>query len=496
MNANDTIVAISTPPGRGGIGIVRLSGPASVEIARGLFMPGASRAGNFDFSAKQAELNQVEPNQVVVGHVIDAESRETVDTAVLTYFKGPKSYTGEDVVEISCHGSPVVLALVLNLALALGARIAEPGEFTMRAFLNHRIDLAQAQAVRDLIDSQTSYQARLANRQLDGALTKRIGPLKDALVDVIVHLESSIEFVEDDISPETRSVLIDKLSSVSAGLCEIGSSFALGRYVRQGFGLAIVGRPNVGKSSIFNRLIGADRAIVTEVPGTTRDALHESTSIRGIPVRLIDTAGIRETADLVESIGITRTREAIADADIQLLVLDASEPLTGDDATLIHETPALSRIILLNKSDLPQKLEVPPPGGSCVSDIEFSLTVGPAIPAGNPITRDLARDTVIRISALTGDGFDALADHILGRLGGSQATAGDDIMITDARQHQAIQSANAALTEVRNLMIGGELEEILLLKLRAALQAIGEISGETLTEDILSQIFSTFCIGK
>src|SRR5215471_17130086 len=495
MNASDTIAAVSTPPGRGGIGIVRLSGPGSIDIAGGLFSAGIARAAGPDSATRQVEPIQVEPNQVVVGHVLD-KAGEAVDTAVLTYFRGPKSYTGEDVVEISCHGSPVVLAAVLDRALTLGARLAEPGEFTMRAFLNQRIDLAQAQAVRDLIDSQTAYQARLATRQLDGALSKRIKPFKNSLVDVIVNLESSLEFVEDDISPEATSNLIDKLTAVSAGLSKMASSFSLGRYIKQGFDLAIVGRPNVGKSSVFNRLIGSDRAIVTEVPGTTRDALHESTSIRGIPVRLIDTAGIRETTDLVESIGITRAREAIADADIQLLVLDASEALTTDDITLISQTPAPTRLILLNKTDLPQMLEVAPSGGSCVSDFEFSLTVGPAIPEGNPVTSDLAHDTIIWVSALTGEGFDALADHIVGRLGGSQCAASDDIMITDARQHQAIQSANAALTEARELMSAGELEEIVLLKLRAALQAIGEITGETLTEDILSQIFSTFCVGK
>jgi tRNA modification GTPase len=495
MNASDTIVAISTPPGRGGIGVVRLSGPRSVDIAGGLFSAGVARAAGVDSATKHVKPIQFEPNQVVVGHVVD-KAREAVDTAVLTYFRAPKSYTGEDVIEISCHGSPVVLSLVLERALALGARLAEPGEFTMRAFLNHRIDLAQAQAVRDLIDSQTAYQARLATRQLDGALSKRITPFKNSLVDVIVHLESSLEFVEDDISPETSSALIDKLAGVTAGLSAMASSFALGQYVKQGFDLAIIGRPNVGKSSIFNRLIGADRAIVTEVPGTTRDALRESTSIRGIPVRLIDTAGIRETTDLVESIGITRTREAIADADIQLLVLDASEPLTPDDKALINQTPSLSRLVLLNKTDLPRKLEAPPSGGFRASDFEHSLAARPAMPGGNPMTGDLASDTVIRISALTGDGFDELADYILDRLGGSVSTARDDIMITDARQHQAIQSANVALTEARDLMTRGELEEIVLLKLRAALQAIGEITGETLTEDILSQIFSTFCIGK
>jgi tRNA modification GTPase len=495
MNAGDTIVAISTPPGRGGIGVIRLSGPAALEIACLLFVRQATSSRKAAPGA-DVQLNQFEPNHSVVGYVLDADSRQSIDTAVLTYFKEPRSYTGEDVVEISCHGSPVVLAMVLQQSLALGARLAEPGEFTMRAFLNHRIDLAQAQAVRDLIDSQTAYQARLANRQLDGALSKRINPLKDSLVEVIVHLESSIEFVEDDISPKTRSVLIDKLASVSAGLSEIASSFALGRYVRRGFDLAIVGRPNVGKSSIFNRLIGADRAIVTEVPGTTRDALHESTSIRGIPVRLIDTAGIRETTDLVESIGITRTREAIADADIQLLVLDASEPLTTDDTTLISQTPALSRIILLNKTDLPQRLGVPPSGGSYITSVEHSFTGGHLVSEGNSIPDDSTSDSIIRISALTGVGFDTLADHIINLLGSGEGATRDDIMITDARQHQAIQNANAGLTEARDLMIRGELEEILVLKLRAALEAIGEITGETLTDDILSQIFSTFCIGK
>src|SRR5262249_13942628 len=240
-----------------------------------------------------------------------------------------------------------------------------------------------------------------------------------------------------------------------------------------------VGRHNVGKSSIFNRLIGTDRAIVTEVPGTTRDALHESTSIRGIPVRLIDTAGIRETTDLVESIGIRRTREAIADADIQLLVLDASEPLTLDDTNLISQTPALSRIVVLNKTDLPPKFDVP---------AEFRVP-----PSGGPST---GTTEMMKISALTGAGFDILADQILHRLGGSDGPVRDDIMITDARQHQALRNALAYLTEACEVMSSGELEEIVLLKLRTALQAIGEITGETLNDDILSQIFSTFCIGK
>jgi tRNA modification GTPase len=419
--------------------------------------------------ARAAAVN-FEPNHAVVGHVLDTESGEALDTAVLTYFKGPRSYTGEDVVEISCHGSPVVLARVLDQGVRLGARLAEPGEFTMRAFLNGRVDLAQAQAIRDLIDSQTAYQARLAIRQVDGALSRRITPLKDTLVDVIVHLESSLEFVDDDISTESSRVLTEKLLDATTGLSEVARSFSLGRYIKQGFGLGIVGRPNVGKSSVFNRLIGADRAIVTEVPGTTRDALHETTSIRGIPVRLIDTAGIRETTDLVESIGITRTREAIADADIQLLVLDASEALMRDDKDLIDQAPASSRIVLINKTDLPQRIDEAALGGIS----------GP----------------IIRISAVTGGGFESLEDCIVDRLGGSGGVVGDDLLVTDARQHQAIQDAIAALNEARDLMSRGELEEIVILKLRASLRSIGEITGETMNDEILSQIFSTFCIGK
>jgi len=463
--------------------VVRISGELAVGVSRQMFLE-TGKPGRPGHSLS------FEPNQAIVGRLVDLESREPIDTVVLTYFKSPRSYTGEDVVEFSCHGSPVVLNCALDQAVHLGARVAEPGEFTMRAFLNRRIDLAQAQAVRDLIDAQTAYQARLATRQLNGALSRRISPLKESLLDVIVQLESSLEFVEDDISPETSAVLIQRLDGVIAGLSEIASSFALGRYVRRGFDLAIVGRPNVGKSSIFNRLIGADRAIVTPVPGTTRDALRESTSIHGIPVRLIDTAGIRETSDPVESIGIDRTRQAIADADIQLLALDGSEPLTIDDTSLIDQTPSVSRIILVNKVDLPQRLD----------ERLLGTFVREALPrdrwASDSVSNECTNPLLLRISAATGQGFDQLQESILNRLGGSSGAQGDDIMITDARQHQAIQNAVGALTEARDLLTRRELEEIVLLKLRAALGSTGEITGETTGDDILSQIFATFCIGK
>jgi len=464
MFRDDTIAAISTPPGRGGIGVVRLSGPDSLKIATSLFR-------------SESEAEPGVPGRAQFGRVIDPATGELVDEVILTYFKAPRSYTGEDVVEISCHGSPIILACVLQIVIERGARVAEPGEFTFRAFFNKRIDLAQAQAVRDVINAQTQYQARVATKQLEGELSSRITPRKDSLVEVIVHLESSVEFVEEDISPETASTLLAKLGVVIDALTAIANSFTFGRYVKGGFDLAIVGRPNVGKSSVFNRLIGSDRAIVTELPGTTRDALYESMSISGVPVRLIDTAGIRETTDLVESIGITRSRSAIADADISLLVFDASSPLRKEDLELLDSVPEASRIIALNKTDLPNLL-----------DEELYDQTG--------IHLAEWQDNVVSISALTGSGFEELTAKFFERLSGDAAAERDDIMLTDARQHAAVRKAIEHLSDARELLSQRELEEIVLLKLRGALDALGEITGETLTDDILGQIFSTFCIGK
>src|SRR5713226_2658024 len=380
MFSDDTIAAISTPPGRGGIGVVRLSGSTSLHIAASIFR-------------SESNINLDIPNRARFGRLIDPASGELVDEVILSYFKAPHSYSGEDVVEISCHGSPILLRRVLQLAIDRGARIAEPGEFTFRAFFNKRIDLAQAQAVRDVIDAQTQYQARVATKQLEGELSSRLTPLKDALIQIIVHLESSVEFVEEDISPETVSTLLNKLDGVIDDLTTMAKSFSFGRYVKEGFDLAIVGRPNVGKSSVFNRLIGNQRAIVTELPGTTRDALYESTSISGVPVRLIDTAGIRETADLVESIGITRSRTAIADADISLLVFDASSRLQREDIELLDSVPEARRIIALNKIDLPNMLDQ-------------------GLHEETGVHLEEWQNNVVSISALTGCGFDDLTAKI------------------------------------------------------------------------------------
>jgi tRNA modification GTPase len=454
MLKGDTIAAISTPPGRGGIGMIRVSGPAALSIAKQIF-----HASGQDFKPHRAQF----------GRLIDPANHQVIDEAILLYFKAPHSYTGEDVIELSCHGSPVILRRVLELITARGARISEPGEFTFRAFLNRRIDLSQAQAVRDLINAQTTYQASVATRQLEGAFSRSLAPLKEELVTIIVHLESAVEFVEDDISPENLGKILNKIAGVIAALNQFARGFEFGRLVKEGFDLAIVGRPNVGKSSVFNQLLGSERAIVTAIPGTTRDALYESASIAGIPVRLIDTAGIRETVDVVETLGITRSRTAIADADIVLLIMDNSEPLSADDRQLLEEVPVERRIIALNKSDLAHKLAR-----------QGEAELREALP----------------ISAVTGEGLDELRERIFRYLSGDAAIERDDLLITDARQQQAVRAALSALEQARNLILEGELEEIILLKLHAALTSLGDITGETLTDDILEQIFSTFCIGK
>jgi tRNA modification GTPase len=460
MYSDDTIAAISTPPGRGGIGIVRISGPTSLQIATSFFC--------------SQSTDQPQPNRAQFGRVVDPDNDEFLDEVILTFFKAPHSYTGEDLVEISCHGSPIILGRLLEMIIERGARIAEPGEFTLRAFYNKRIDLAQAQAVRDVINAQTLYQARVAVKQLEGELSSRLSPAKTALVEVIVQLESSLEFVGDDISPEALSSLSKKVREIIKTTRSIAASFTFGRLVKEGFELAIVGRPNVGKSSVFNRLIGVDRAIVTELPGTTRDTLHETASIKGIPVRLVDTAGIRNTIDPVETLGIGRTRTAIADADISLVVFDASYPINHSDIELLTSVPEPRRILALNKIDLLSTADLD----------DFANNGKEAVK--NPV----------RISALTGAGFDRLVERIVERLSGDKATERDDIMLTDARQYAAVSKALEFLESAFELLQQGELEEIILLKLRGALSALGEITGETLTEDILGQIFSTFCIGK
>ncbi len=339
MTNEDTIVAIATPPGRGGIGVVRLSGNRAIEISSELV---------------RFSKSPLETQRATLGEFCDPKSGRTLDQVVVTCFRRPHSYTAEDVVEISCHGAPVILRHLVECCLERGARAAEPGEFTMRAFLNGRMDLTQAEAIRDLIESQTLYQARVAAQQMEGAISARLKPHKKALLNLVARLEAGIDFAEDDVPVSDWQEILHRLDAIRADLEKLVEGYEYGRIVREGLSLAIVGRPNVGKSSLFNRLLNEERAIVTATPGTTRDLVAESASLRGIPLRFVDTAGIRNTQDEAEAKGVEKTFAALADSDLRLLVVDASQAWTEEDASLLSKVrPLGSLLIACNKSDLP-----------------------------------------------------------------------------------------------------------------------------------------------
>ncbi|HZD94348.1 MAG TPA: tRNA uridine-5-carboxymethylaminomethyl(34) synthesis GTPase MnmE, partial [Candidatus Sulfotelmatobacter sp.] len=336
MNLDDTVVAIATPPGRGGIGVVRIAGAEALSIACSMLRL----------------KHELAPGRAVFGEVIEPATGERIDEAVVTFFAKPHSYTADDVVEISAHGSPVVLRHIVELATANGARLAEPGEFTMRAFLNGRIDLTQAEAVRDLIESQTLYQAKVAAQQLEGALSRRLQPIKKRLVDLVAVMEAGIDFAEDDVAVLPATEILSRIEAVRTPLEQLRASFAYGKIVHEGLTLAIVGRPNVGKSSLFNRLVERERAIVTATPGTTRDLVTETVSLGGIPIKLIDTAGIRHSTDEAESIGIRKSYEALSEADLVLVVLDSSQPISVEDEELLAAASVRRALTVANKADL------------------------------------------------------------------------------------------------------------------------------------------------
>lgn len=460
--ATDTIAAISTPPGRGGIGIVRLSGPQAGPVA-----------------AQLVRLHQpLEHARARLADVLDAENADGpgIDEALVTFFAAPNSYTAEDLVEIAAHGSPVVLEVLLRRALDLGARLAEPGEFTQRAFLAGKLDLTQAEAVRDLIDAQTLTQARQAASQMGGALSRRAAPAKQSLVELIALLEAGIDFAEDDIDVTPQAEIARRIGEVTLPLGALEASFARGRIVHDGLTLAIVGRPNVGKSSLFNRLVERDRAIVTASPGTTRDLVTERISIGGVPIELVDTAGFREGArellEEAERLGIRRSHEALADAALVLVVLDGTQPLNDEDHRLLAAVEGRPAIVALNKSD---------------------LLAGESEPASRS-QLGLAELTAISTSAITGDGIAALRERILGlATGGAAAEPG---MLTNLRQHQAVATALSALADAAKANAGSIPHEMILLDLYRALWALDSLTGQTTPDDILNLIFSTFCIGK
>ena len=463
--ANDTIVAIATPPGRGGIGIVRLSGPDAWR----LLLPHLQLRSD------------LQPGRARYCAILDNGAR--LDEGVVTAFAAPNSYTGEDVLEIAAHGAPVILDLLVRRALEAGARLARPGEFTQRAFLHGRIDLTQAEAVRDLIAAETLYQARVAAEQLGGALSRRIAPVKEQLVELITRLEAGIDFAEDDIDVTPDTEIARRLDALEAALVPIAATFREGRLVHNGLTLAIVGRPNAGKSSLFNRLVERERAIVTATPGTTRDLVTERISLGGIPVELVDTAGLRETIDEAESHGIARTHTAIADADLVLLLLDATTAvdreglvrLPKEDAHLLTTLEGRAPLIVVNKIDLarPQQLD-----------------------AGELESRNGGLPEIAQVSALTGEGIPELRNQLLQRVRGGNTNDAQSGMLTSLRHYEALRGTTEALARAQTALTQQVPHEMLLLDLYAALQQLDHLTGATTADDILNRIFSTFCIGK
>ncbi len=493
---NDTIAAIATPPGRGGIGILRLSGPDAVAIASPLLRLAAPLAtGRSRFC-----------------EIVDPASNQKLDEAIATYFRAPRSYTGEDVVEIAAHGSPVLLDFLLRQTIAQGARLANPGEFTERAFVAGRLDLTQAEAVRDLIDAQTLYQARVAAAQLDGALSRRIAPIKAALVQLIAQLEAGIDFAEDDTPTLSSPEFLALTAPIADDLAALSHSFEHGRLVHSGVTLAIVGEPNVGKSSLFNRLVERERAIVTDTPGTTRDLVTERVSLGGIPIELVDTAGLRTATaavplDEAERLGIRKSREALAEADLVLLVLDASQPgdrdqrpdqlleraegqpslLWGETAPLLDALRNRRAIVILNKSDLLHRSAGKPATSAhgLANLKQRQAQIAAALP----------HCPILLTSAETGEGLVTLRQTIQQQLQ-IPATLGEGGLITNLRQHQAVQSAHVAVRSAREAAPASIPHEMLLLDLYTALRELDALTGETTPDDILNLIFSTFCIGK
>jgi len=448
--ADDVIIALSTPIGRSGIGVVRMSGKGAREIAA-------------TFLKSKRPLT---PRRATVG-IWATEQGEAVDQVIVTYFKGPCSYTGEDVVEVSAHGNPVVLGRIIEMVRGAGARPAAPGEFTLRAVANRKIDLVQAEAVRDFIVAQTEAQAKLALRQMEGGLSQRLAPVKDALLDIIAALEAAIDFAEDDLELPCDGILAERIEAMRHSLEEVRETYARGRIVTAGVRIAIVGKPNVGKSSLFNRLVAAERAIVTEIPGTTRDVLTEMVDFDGVPVRLFDTAGLRESGDEIEIIGMTRSLETLAEADLVFMVIDGSAPLDNDDQKLLDRARRARHVVVINKADLPQAV-----APSAFSEMAHS------------------------VSAKTGLGMDGLKRAVLDFVGASSAEDWSESVLTNARQHDAVAKAVAAVAAAGRALQERTPHEMVLLDCYSALGALNELTGDAVLDDILDRIFSTFCIGK
>jgi tRNA modification GTPase len=471
---DDTIVAISTPIGEGGIGIVRMSGPEALAILQKIFArgkPSSLRPATCDLRPVTCDLRpatcDLQPYCLHYGHIVDPEAAEVVDEVLVSYMKAPRTYTRQDVAEINCHGGIAPLRRTLELCLRQGARLASPGEFTLRAFINGRIDLAQAEAVLDIVRAKTEAGLRVAVDQLEGRLSDQVRALRGQLVDVLAYLEATIDFEEDEI-PE-RDIAPD-LEETRRQLEKLLAHADRGMIYRQGIRTAIVGRPNVGKSSLLNALLRTSRAIVTPIPGTTRDTLEETLNLQGIPLVLVDTAGIvAETEDVIERLSIERSRKALAQADLALLVVDGSEPITEADRQIAGLAAGKTAILVINKIDLPR------------SGDNFDI---------------LPEATRVEISALTGEGLEELEEAIVEVVFSGQVLASDEPLVSSPRHKDVLRRAWDHVSGAQDAHAQGMPADFVAIDLTSAVNALGEITGETVSEDLLEAIFSEFCVGK
>jgi tRNA modification GTPase len=469
MYVTDTIVAIATPPGVGAVAIVRLSGPRALAIARTLWHPLTS------------DLADLSPRRLYLGDIRDPATNAPIDRALLAVFPAPRSLTGEDVAELQCHGGVYLVRRVLALAMADGARHAEPGEFSRRAFLNGRIDLTEAEAIADLVSARGESALRMAWTQLSGALDACVTNLRRQVIAIRAHLEAEIDFADEDIHLPSRADVVREIDLLTSDLAALHDSFARGRIIREGARAAIIGKPNAGKSSVLNLLLGADRAIVTPIPGTTRDVIEDSIALGGVPIVLADTAGLRESVDPVERLGIERTRRHAGDTDLIIAVFDSSRPLESDDARVIDLCINRRGVAILNKRDLPPRL-----------NSEILLVRGLELP-------------LLELSAVTGAGLPELRDRlerVVAELAGGNdlnkvsASGGETVAISRERHRDALEHALSALATARHSTLAAMPPEIVAVDVMAAADALASITGIVGTEDVLDALFREFCIGK
>ncbi len=458
----DTIAAMATPPGEGGIAIIRISGPRTLEILNKIF----KRVNN-------KSVSEMSSHRLYRGRVIDPESERVYDNVLSVFMKSPRSYTGEDVAEIHTHGGHLVPKKVLELLFRYGARPASPGEFTLRAFLNGRMDLAQAEAVADVVNAQTEESLKQAELQMEGVLSKRIWGFRDTVLDILAEVEAQVDFPEEDIDPIIKRTMIERTTDLIAQMDNLLATYEEGRILKYGVYTAILGKPNVGKSSLLNRLLMKERAIVSPHPGTTRDFIEETLDVRGIPLRLVDTAGLRATADEVEKVGVELAKKKGSEAELVIAVVDGSLGLDGDDLDVIKCLDLKKSILVINKIDLPPQI------------------------SEEDVSKFYPRELIVKTSAKSGLGIEELKTKIHEViLSKSQRSESAEIVLTELRHKVAIQKARVTLLSFLKALDHSESPEFLAIDLRSALDSLGEITGETTTEDVLGRIFSKFCIGK